>query len=666
MNSIKKKFTIILSVLLAITCLGLGFVVHYTSARALEEMAEELTVKTAMESAKVVEERINTSFRELLAIANTEKIVSRDISIDEKIEYVRQEAARAGYMSLGIGDTNGKTLTMDKIEIDLKDRTYYQNALKGIPTVTDPIINREDNTSLIVNYAVPITEKDGTVIGVLIGARDGDELSRITDDIVLGETGKAFMVNSEGVSVAHYDRDEVRNAVNMTKKADEDESLRELSEAGKIIISQDSGFVEYTYNNVERYVAFAKVNGTDWTIAIEVPKLEILSSLSLLRTRSIFTSIGFLIVSLGFVYIIANRLAKDIGNMSNSLKVIANGDFTTDRSDVIKGKDEIADAYRSMEIMRESISNMIRGIKKAALIVQQDSANLSMIAEGMASASENVSIATQDTAQGIASQAEGLSNINMALDSFGEKLEGIVKDIEDMDKASSEVERMSEKGSSDMELLMKSVDIIEKSFKDFTEKINGFNQNILQITDITNVINGIAEQTNLLALNAAIEAARAGEVGRGFAVVAEEIRKLAEQSQESSQNINNLINDITNDGDAILETTNELNEELEKEINIINMTIENYKDIVNSIHNMTNRIEIINELAIDIDNDKNQILSNVSDASAVAEEVSASSEEIAASSEEITASSEEVSSSAQNLDSLINNMLDEVNKFKIE
>jgi methyl-accepting chemotaxis protein len=120
-----------------------------------------------------------------------------------------------------------------------------------------------------------------------------------------------------------------------------------------------------------------------------------------------------------------------------------------------------------------------------------------------------------------------------------------------------------------MKLLINSVNIVSSSFKDFIKKIEMLNKNIVQISDITTLINGIAEQTNLLALNAAIEATRAGESGRGFAVVADEIRKLAEQSQTSSKNIESLISGISREANIIIKTTDGLNNELNNQVEVM-------------------------------------------------------------------------------------------------
>lgn len=89
---------------------------------------------------------------------------------------------------------------MDLVHIVLKERPYYQEALKGNRVVTDPIISK-DNGNLIINMAVPIKDKDGKVIGVLVGSRNAAEISEIISDITVGKTGKSFIINSAGLIV---------------------------------------------------------------------------------------------------------------------------------------------------------------------------------------------------------------------------------------------------------------------------------------------------------------------------------------------------------------------------------------------------------------------------------------------------------------------------------
>ena len=666
MTSIKTKLVAILGVILIVVCIGLGFVSYTTSTKALYIIAEELSTKTAVEAVRVVEARINTRFSELLTIANTEKMKDTNISLEEKMQYLEKEVKRGGYLSLGIGDTEGNTFTMARMTINLKERGYYQEALKGKAVVTDPIISREDNKTLIVNYAVPIHGENGSIVGVLIGARHGDELSAITNDIILGDTGKAFMVNMAGITVAHYDQEAVRAADNILELAEKDEKLNTLAKIVKRMTTGETGFGEFGYDGLEQFAAFAPVANTNWFLAITVPKKEILSSLDSMKKGIFISSILFLFIGLILIYIITDNFSKQIKGIATELNVIARGDFSSTHILQKKnGKDEISDTYLSMSIMKDSVSSMLKAIKDVSMAINKDSESLNAVAHQMSSTSDNVASAIQDTAEGINVQAKGLESMNSALFTFGEKLETIVGNIEDIDINAKGINSMSIKGNEDMQLLIESINVMGKAFKDFTDRINGFNININKVTEITKLINGVAEQTNLLALNAAIEAARAGEAGKGFAVVADEIRKLAEQSQHSLQNINLLINNITTDADSIIYTTNGLSKDLNTQSNVIERAIESYKGIVNAIHDIGIKIQSANVSAIEINKDKSIILASVEDASAVAEEIAASSQQISAASEEMAASSEEVASSAKNMTILIGDMLEQVNRFKI-
>ncbi len=665
MTSIKTKLVLMFGVLLVVVCIGLGAISYNTSITALQTVVKELTTKTVVEAVRVVEARIDTRFSELLTIANTEKIIDPNISLEEKMQYLEKEAKRGGYLSLGIGDAEGNTFTMARVTINLKERPYYQDALQGKSVVTDPIISREDNKTLIVNYAVPIKGDDGKVVGVLIGARHGDELSAITNDIVLGTTGRAFMVNGTGTSVAHYNQDSVITGENVIELAKTDETLVTLANIMSKMISGETGFGEYTYNDINKFVAYAPVANTNWFLAVTVPEIEMLSSLDSMQQGIVVASTIIIIISLLLTYIITNSFSKQIKGIANELDIVAKGDFSIKSHMAKEGKDEIAATYRSMHIMKESVSSMITSIKDASMAITKDSDALNAVAQQMSATSDSVANAIQETAEGVGSQAKGLECINETLFAFSEKLEAIVKNIEDIDDKSKGINSMSNKGNQDMQSLIESINIMDTAFKDFTSKISGFNININKVTEITKLINGIAEQTNLLALNAAIEAARAGEAGKGFAVVADEIRKLAEQSQQSLQNINLLINNITTDANSIIETTDGLSKELNTQTTVTEKVIASYQDIVIAIQDIGTKIQAASASALEINSDKGTILLRVEDASAVAEEISASSQEISAATEEMAASSEEVAVSAKNMSDRIIDMQQQVDKFKI-
>lgn len=224
---------------------------------------------------------------------------------------------------------------------------------------------------------------------------------------------------------------------------------------------------------------------------------------------------------------------------------------------------------------------------------------------------------------------------------------------------------MSKESNSKMERLAQSIKTVKSVFNDFSEKIFILETKINGINEMSNLINVIADQTNLLALNAAIEAARAGEAGKGFSVVAEEIRKLAEESRNSSESINVLISDISKDSGSMIVTSKEMSEELSSEMVVVNMAIRSFDEIVKEIEAIIPKIQDVNNSSISIQKDKNFIVEKITEASAVSEQISASSQEISASSEEMNAATEEVALTANNLSNMTKDMLRQINKFKL-
>ncbi|MFW5687062.1 MAG: methyl-accepting chemotaxis protein, partial [Halanaerobium sp.] len=186
-----------------------------------------------------------------------------------------------------------------------------------------------------------------------------------------------------------------------------------------------------------------------------------------------------------------------------------------------------------------------------------------------------------------------------------------------------------------------------------------------KIGEIVELINNIAAQTNLLALNAAIEAARAGEAGRGFSVVADEIRQLAEESEDATNQIGGLVREIQSGvGDAVtrMDATEEV---VNGSVSAIRNTGKSFEEINSAALRLRDLIENINERSEKVSTNGKDVEATIREIASVSEEAASNAEEVAAASEEQSASTEEIVSASEDLTRMAVDLTDVINKFNL-
>ena len=202
-------------------------------------------------------------------------------------------------------------------------------------------------------------------------------------------------------------------------------------------------------------------------------------------------------------------------------------------------------------------------------------------------------------------------------------------------QAAAEARAVSNEGLGAAEKATEAMQAVRDSSTQVNQTMNDLAAKSMQIGGIVETITGIASQTNLLALNAAIEAARAGEQGRGFAVVAEEVRKLAEESQQAATKISDLIAEIQ--------------QETQKAVTVVEESVSRTEEGVAVVEQAREAFAAIGERVADISARIEQIAASTAEVASVAEESSASAEQVSASTQETSASTEEVATAARQL-----------------
>ncbi|WP_368505660.1 methyl-accepting chemotaxis protein [Alkalihalophilus sp. As8PL] len=380
---------------------------------------------------------------------------------------------------------------------------------------------------------------------------------------------------------------------------------------------------------------------------------------------TVIISIIAFIVAIGLGIILSTVITKPLKRMKSAAERMASGDLTVTAAKV-RGNDEMAALATAFGLMQEQLRTLV-----SQLLTNSDQVAAS--SEELSASAEQTSRATEHTASAIERIAKGTDDQLHASDKSRVLLSEVANGVEEIAARATNVEEQSEVsrqyaadgGKLVRETVVK-MNAIDQSVKDSDQAIQGMSSKAEEIGGILDVIRSIADQTNLLALNAAIEAARAGEHGRGFAVVADEVRKLAEQSSNSTLQINDLISAMQKETKLSVSMMDLVKEEVRVGLETANKTDEKFTAISETIESMNEQIEQMNRTAQAMAEKSSVVSDSVNNMTSIAKESAEHTSTVSASAEETLASMEEVTSSAHALTTMAEELQQLVKTFKID
>lgn len=620
-SSMGQRIATLVVVILVVVCAGMGIISYKMAATAITKEVEEALQIYSKESADKIQADIDKDLNLLEITAYLDIIKSQEVEVEEKLSLLRSVIEISEFRNMGVVDLEGNMTLSNNQKINIADREYFQRALKGETCIGDPVFNRQDGSFTLPSVA-PIYVGN-SITGVVIGDRDANFLSNLTSEMGYGKRGYAFITDSNGVMIAHDNKDLIQNEVDFRELAKSNPDYKGAAQIVELLAEQKHGIIRYHFEGENRLSGYHPIGNTGWGLAMSCYETDVLAGAKKIGNVVLFLSLAALILGTIASLWMGRISFAILGDAYQFADLMAEGDFSMDVPEsALNRKDEFGKLGKSFDKLQRSLREMF-------LVVKQNTDKVNASSESLASSSEEMNA--------------GLEEVSASTNEFAGSAQNLSESSEKMHGLGTHVSERAQGGYEAVEKAVSQMEEISTSVSELQENVNSLNSEAEKVGNIIDTIKGIAEQTNLLALNAAIEAARAGEQGRGFAVVAEEVRKLAEQSAASAEEITTIIEFIQAESRNVAQKMDESVKDVGDGTEAVLSAGGLFKSIIEEIQEIVDRIEQV---------------------AAVTQEIGSGSEEVSAAIEEQTATMNEIANAATDLQGLVEDLNGAVNKFK--